>query len=110
VLDVQRTGLREIRRVLREERITLIYAVPALLRTMLQDEEAAADLASLRNVRVGGDVVLWSDVALLRKVLRPSCTIQIGFSSTEAPGLQWFVPPTHLAEGRLSRSDILSQG
>jgi non-ribosomal peptide synthetase component F/thioesterase domain-containing protein len=99
VLDVQRTGLREIRGALRDEQITLIYAVPTLLRTILQDEEAGPELAALRNVRVGGDVVLWNEVASLRRVLSPSCTIQIGFSSTEAPGAQWFVPRDYPVEG-----------
>ena len=37
--------------------------------------------------------MLWSDIALLRGWLPQDCAIQIGYSSTEAPIMQWFVPP-----------------
>lgn len=99
VVDPQRSGLQDVRRILAERRVTCIYAVPALLRTLARTEEAARDLACLRNVRIGGDMVLWSDIALLRRVLAPDCRIQIGFSSTETPGLQWFIPPGFHADG-----------
>ncbi|MGT2467052.1 hypothetical protein ACVOMV_22220 [Mesorhizobium atlanticum] len=36
--------------------------------------------------------MLWSDIALLRKAVPPHCLIQIGYSSTETTGSQWFVP------------------
>ncbi len=53
----------------------------------------AEDLFSLRVVRLGGDTVLWRDISLLRNALAPDSCIQVGFSSTESPGLQWFIPP-----------------
>ena len=37
-------------------------------------------------------MVFWSDVALFRRVLPDGCHIQIGYSSTESTGTQWFVP------------------
>jgi amino acid adenylation domain-containing protein len=98
LIDVQRAGARAILSRLGDGRITMIYAVPALLRAMLQLGPKAPD--SLRVVRVGGEAVLWSDVDALRDWLPADCRIQLGYSSTEAPIMQWFVPQDFPREGR----------
>lgn len=90
VLDVQRASVREILRHLHEAEISIIYAVPALLRSLMQSGETAP--SSLRVVRVGGDAVLGSDIERLRDWLPEDCLIELGYSSTEAPIMQWFVP------------------
>jgi amino acid adenylation domain-containing protein len=91
LVDTQRAGARKILQRLHDDKITICYAVPALLRSLIQlDSEAAPK--SLRVMRVGGDAVLWSDVELLRNWLPPECLIELGYSSTEAPIMQWFVP------------------
>ena len=96
--DVQLTGGRMILNRLRDSEISIIYAVPALLRTLMQlgDEKAPS---SLRIVRVGGEAVLWSDVERLRHWLPADCRIELGYSSTEAPIMQWFVPKDFPQEG-----------
>ncbi|HJW40070.1 MAG TPA: AMP-binding protein, partial [Rhizomicrobium sp.] len=91
LIDVQRSGARQILDRLTNAKITMIYAVPALLRTLMRLDAGAAP-TSLRNVRVGGDAVLWSDADALRAWLPDDCRIQLGYSSTEAPIMQWFVP------------------
>ena len=91
LIDVQRAGARQILHRLDEAKITMVYAVPALLRSLMQLDAGAAP-QSLRVVRVGGDAVLWSDVDALRAWLPPACRIELGYSSTEAPIMQWFVP------------------
>ncbi len=96
-IDVQRAGARAILSRLGDAGITMIYAVPALLRTLMQLGEAAP--ATLRVVRVGGDAVLWSDIEALRAWLPADCRIELGYSSTEAPILQWFVPRDFPQEG-----------
>lgn len=88
-IDVQRAGARQIFRRLEETGTTVIYVVPALLRTLIALE--AKGPSRLRVVRVGGDAVLWSDVSLFRSWLPKGCPIQLGYSSTEAPIFQWFV-------------------
>lgn len=88
-LDVQCSGAREILWRLEETGTTVIYAVPALLRTLIALD--AKGPSRLRVVRVGGDAVLWSDVSLFRGWLPKDCLIQLGYSSTEAPIFQWFV-------------------
>lgn len=97
LIDVQRQGVRQILNRLNEAGITMIYAVPALLRALMQLGQPAP--ASLRVVRVGGDAVLWSDVDALRAWLPPDCRIELGYSSTEAPIMQWFVPGDFPREG-----------
>jgi len=99
VVDPHGLSLDEIRRSIGDRRVSIIYAVPALLRTLVQANGLAEDFASLRVVRLGGDTVLWRDISLLRKALPPGCRIQIGFSSTESPGTQWFVPSSFPADG-----------
>ena len=89
--DPGETGLPGLRALIRSARITMLYAVPALFRLLL-DGADPDDLATLRIVRLGGDRVLWTDFDLLR-AKAPHCLLQVGYSSTETTGAQWFVPP-----------------
>jgi non-ribosomal peptide synthetase component F/thioesterase domain-containing protein/acyl carrier protein len=90
LLDTQRVGAREILNVIRGEAITILFAFPALLRSVIADaRERAAD--ALRLVRIGGDTTLWSDIDLLRGWLAPESAIQSIYAATEAPMMQWFV-------------------
>ncbi|HEV7443337.1 MAG TPA: non-ribosomal peptide synthetase, partial [Steroidobacteraceae bacterium] len=90
LLDPHRVGAREILNVIRSQAITILFAFPALLRSMVPyDEERAG--AVLRLVRVGGDTTLWSDIDLLRAWLTPDAAIQLIYAATEAPIMQWFV-------------------
>jgi non-ribosomal peptide synthetase component F len=90
VLDPQRVGAREILNVVRSEVITILFAFPALLRSMVPYDEKTAG-AALRLVRVGGDTTLWSDIDLLRAWLAPVALIQLIYAATEAPIMQWFI-------------------
>lgn len=99
VLDAQQAGLGDIARRIHQARITICNAVPSLLRALMSGPDAAAGLRSLRVIRVGGEVVFWTDIALFRRVLPPDCFIQIGYSSTEATGTQWFVPADAVPSG-----------
>jgi acyl-coenzyme A synthetase/AMP-(fatty) acid ligase/thioesterase domain-containing protein/acyl carrier protein len=90
LLDVQKAGAREILRVIRDRRISILFAFPALLRSVAQSsQDGAGD--HLRLVRVGGDTTLWSDVGLLRAWLSPGTSIQLVYAATEAPMMQWFI-------------------
>ncbi len=90
LLDPQRLGAREILTVVREEAITILFAFPALLRSVIAYAGERAD-ATLRLVRVGGDTTLWSDIDLLRGWLVPGSAIQSIYAATEAPMMQWFI-------------------
>ena len=90
LLDPQRAGAREIVNVIRAEAITILFAFPALLRSVIPyGGERARD--ALRLVRIGGDTTLWSDIDLLRGWLGPEAAIQLIYAATEAPMMQWFV-------------------
>ena len=90
LLDPQRSGAREILNVIRSEAITILFAFPALLRSVIAHAEVRAG-DGLRLVRVGGDTTLWSDIDQLRAWLAPQSAIQLIYAATEAPMMQWFV-------------------
>ena len=90
LLDPQRAGVRAISNVIRAEAITILFAFPALMRSVVAASSAPAAV-TLRLVRVGGDTTLWSDIDLLRTWLTPGARIQLIYAATEAPMLQWFV-------------------
>lgn len=90
LLDPRGVGAREILTVIRAEAITILFAFPALLRSIVTARERRAD-ASLRLLRVGGDTTAWSDVETLRAWLAPEAAIQLVYAATEAPMMQWFV-------------------
>ena len=89
LMDPQRAGAREILDAAREDQATILFAFPALLRSVIgQAGERAAP--SLRLARLGGDTVLWSDIDRLRAWLGPGAAIQLVYAATEAPMMQWF--------------------
>jgi len=90
LLDLQRAGARDILNTIRREAITILFAFPALLRSVIPyGGERAGD--ALRLVRIGGDTTLWTDTDLLRGWLAPDTAIQLIYAATEAPMMQWFV-------------------
>ncbi|MER8766221.1 AMP-binding protein [Mesorhizobium sp. M0323] len=91
LVEVEAVGLRAVQRLVRSENVTITYLVPALLRALMADGPAEA-FHSLRVARIGGEKVPWTDIALLRKAVSDTCLIQIGYSSTETTGSQWFLP------------------
>lgn len=100
IADPYQLGMNGILAALRDHRVTICYAVPALLREILRLPSAKDAFANLRILRFGGDRVLASDIALCRDALPQSCRILVGFGSTEVPTIfQWFVPPGWTSEG-----------
>jgi non-ribosomal peptide synthetase component F/thioesterase domain-containing protein/acyl carrier protein len=90
LLDPHGVGAREILDVIPTEAITILFAFPALLRSIVP-ARGEREGASLRLVRIGGDTTLWSDIEALRAWLAPEAAIQLIYAATEAPMLQWFV-------------------
>jgi non-ribosomal peptide synthetase component F/thioesterase domain-containing protein/acyl carrier protein len=90
VVDPQRTGAREAMNFVRQDAITILFAFPALLRSvMASGVESAAGM--VRLVRVGGDTLLWNDVDTIRARFGPKTHIQLIYAATEAPMMQWFI-------------------
>jgi non-ribosomal peptide synthetase component F/thioesterase domain-containing protein/acyl carrier protein len=90
LLDPHGVGARDILDVIRTKAVTILFAFPALLRSIVPPRGERAG-AALRLVRVGGDTTLWSDIETLRAWLAPEAAIQLIYAATEAPMLQWFV-------------------
>ena len=101
LFDPQGIGARDILTVIRAEASTILFAFPALLRSVVAARDGRAD-ASLRLVRVGGDTTVWRDIETLRAWLAPEAAIQLVYAATEAPMMQWFVDDTcRRAEARI---------
>ncbi len=91
IIDQRRSGLRETGLAMSQSRATICYAVPALLRSLLEAGADPTAFSSLRVLRVGGERVLANDVEMLRRVLPSACRIYVAYSSTETTGSGWFV-------------------
>ena len=94
-LDVPKSGAAEILRVIHQYRITILFAFPTLLRSVVQGSLSRSALSrspgQLRLVRIGGDTTWQSDIDALRAWLVPPAHIQLIYAATEAPMMQWFV-------------------
>jgi acyl-coenzyme A synthetase/AMP-(fatty) acid ligase/thioesterase domain-containing protein/acyl carrier protein len=88
LVDPQRSAPRETMGIIHSEAITILFAFPALLRSLIS---SSSQPTPLRLVRAGGDTLLWSDVDQIREKLAPSAHIQLIYAATEAPMMQWFV-------------------
>jgi hypothetical protein len=63
-----------------------------VLRALITGQSDAAEaLRSLYFVRIGSEVAFRSDIRQFPRTLPDTCHIQIGYSSTESTGTQWFV-------------------
>lgn len=92
VSDPIRLGISGVLKTLHENKITVGYVVPALLRPLLAAPSSRESFSSLRVLRVGGDNPLESDLQRIRTIA-PQASVLFAFSSTEVPTIfQWFVP------------------
>ncbi len=87
--DPQTLSGREAGEIMVREETTILFAFPALLRTVAAARARAPE--SVRLVRMGGDTILWRDVDMLRGWLPAGVHVQCIYAATEAPMLQWFV-------------------
>jgi acyl-coenzyme A synthetase/AMP-(fatty) acid ligase len=90
MLDLKRVGLSGLIATLKAEPITIIRAAPSLMRSLAALPDAAAIMANLRGVQTYGEPLMKTDVAALRRVLPPACTVGNFYGSTESSGLMWF--------------------
>jgi amino acid adenylation domain-containing protein len=92
-LDLQREGFGAVLDMIRDRRVTVLFATPSLLRSLARLDGAGEQLGSLRCVHPSGEVLLGADLELLRRCLSASCSILVVYGLTEAPAIcQWFVP------------------
>ena len=93
VVSASASGLSALLALIRSERVTILWGVPALLRLLFEADGARADLASLRLIRTFGDRLPQADLHGWRTVLPIDLHVAITYGQTEATVAQWFVPP-----------------
>ncbi len=84
-------GLPGLRRLLMEERITILHCVPSLFRQLANALDGSEVVSHLRLIKLGGEPVLSSDFELYRNRLPRHCLFHAGLGSTEVNVIrQWF--------------------
>lgn len=86
--------LREPLATIETRAVSIVWAIPALLRTLLALPGARDAFRSVRATSSVSEAILRSDLEEWRRVLPARCAILIIYSMTEASGLAaWFLPP-----------------
>ncbi|MFO1067583.1 MAG: AMP-binding protein [Geminicoccaceae bacterium] len=95
-VDLRREGFGGLARRIAAERMTMLHAVPSIVREVCA---AGGDLGSLRVVRLEGDASSDADLALFQRRCGPGCLLVNGLGATET-GLscQYFVAPDRVVE------------
>jgi amino acid adenylation domain-containing protein len=93
VTSASAAGVSSLLSLVRHERVTIVWGVPALLRVLFEAEGAGDALATVRLIRTFGDRLLRADLQRWRAVLPVHCHVAITYGQTEVTAAQWFVPP-----------------
>ena len=105
VVDPKREGLARALTLLRHGGITVCATVPTVARALMAIDGTADAFRGLRIMRLGGDVVMRSDITALENLLPPSARILVSFGMTEAGGalIQRVIDPrAPLEAGRIA--------
>ena len=91
--DLRRDGLRTVLNDLDRRKVTILHAMPPVLRALMRSKEATI-CPSARILYTAGDRLLSLDLAALKAQLPPDCSIYTGIGSTECATLyrQWVIP------------------
>jgi acyl-coenzyme A synthetase/AMP-(fatty) acid ligase len=78
--------LGRVLEAMRDRKISVCATIPTMVRALAAIDGAPAAFRALRVLRIGGDRLLGSDVALLTRLLSPDARILATFGMTEAGG------------------------
>ncbi len=92
IVSLSTAGVGGLLSLIRDERITVLQGVPALLRLLFEAEGARESLATLRVVRTSGERLLRKDLEAWRATLPTICDFGIGYGQTEISVSSWSVP------------------
>lgn len=101
IVSVSGDGIGSLLALIREERVTILRGVPALLRMLFELDGSVDAFAHLRVVRIYGERVLWADLVKWRGISPVGCHFCIAYGQTEGYASQWFVPPARASDGAL---------
>jgi amino acid adenylation domain-containing protein len=83
----------------RREGLTVLHAMPSVVRLLFGARGVHAVLSQLRVLNSSGESLVRSDIAAWRGLLPPGCHIAHGYASNEAMiGATWFVPPRYAGD------------
>ncbi len=105
LVDPKREGLARALALLRSGGITVCATVPAVARALMAMDGTADAFRGLRVMRLGGDVIMDTDIAALAHRLPPTARILVSFGMTEAGGalIQRVIDPSAAVEtGRIA--------
>ena len=105
LVDPKREGLARALALLRSGGITVCATVPAVARALMAIDGTADAFRGLRIMRLGGDVIMHSDIAALANLLPPAARVLVSFGMTEAGGalIQRVIDPrAPLEPGRIA--------
>jgi len=109
MISVWAAGASKLLELIRSERVTIIWGVPALLRLLFEHRMAVEALAGVRVIRTFGDRLLNTDWVAWRAVLPATCHLAITYGQTEATVAQWFVPRDFTADGAMPTGYLLPE-
>ena len=92
VMSVSTAGAGNLLGLIRDQQVTILWGVPALLRLLFESDGAREALTSLRLVRTFGDRLLKVDLEAWRGVLPRAAHFAVTYGQTEVTAAQWFVP------------------
>jgi amino acid adenylation domain-containing protein len=81
--DVRESGLADLADLLRREQITIYQSVPTLFRHLATSLRDAQPYLKLRIIKLSGETVFKSDVALFKRKFNGSCQLLASYGSTE---------------------------
>ena len=92
-------GISKLLGLVRAERISVMWGVPAVLRMLFSAPGAVSDLTSLRLIRTFGERLLQVELDAWRRILPSGCHIAVTYGQTEVTVAQWFVPLGYRSDG-----------
>jgi amino acid adenylation domain-containing protein len=98
VMNISVTGASLLLDLIRDQQVTIIWGVPAVLRFLFEADAAPPKLATVRVVRTFGDRLLSTECTAWRAVLPETCHLAITYGQTESTTAQWYVPPDFAAD------------
>jgi acyl-coenzyme A synthetase/AMP-(fatty) acid ligase len=92
VTSASTSGVSATLGLIHNQRVTILWGVPALLRLLFEAAAARDALTSVRLIRTFGERLLRADLQRWRAVLPIACHVAITYGQTEVTAAQWFVP------------------
>ncbi len=91
-LPIKQEGVADLRRWLRDEKITIYISTPSLFRSFVSTLGEHDEFPKLRTIRLGAEQIRKRDIELYKKHFSGNCLLALFLSATEAGNLcQYFV-------------------